>query len=1187
MINTSITLDDKYLMEEGTVYLTGVQALVRLPIDQARRDRRAGLHTGTFITGYEGSPMGGYDLQLARIKKLLKEYDIVHMPGVNEEIAITSIYGSQMTHMFSGSKFDGVTGIWYGKGPGIDRSGDALKHANFNGTGPNSAAIVLGGDDPMGKSSTLPFQSDYAYFAAGLPIMYPSNVQEFLEYGFHAIALSRLSGAWIALKVVTNLCDGGQTVQVSPDSPAIVMPDMEVYGKPFRKPGGMVFDPVVLLQAERTVYQDRYVLARAYARANGLNPITVRAPEDRFGIIAPGKSYADTVQALADMGLDERNLHRLGVRILKIGMNFPLDHEVVREFADGLDKILVIEEKRDFLESQVRDALYGRANAPQIIGKFDEEEVPLLPIAGELDPDIIVETLAPRLLSLGEAPGVSRRLEEIQAIHKRRYEIMLPMRAPNFCPGCPHNTSTVLPDGSMAGTGIGCHGMVALMDADNRRSAPYFAQMGAEGAPWIGTSPFIEMEHIFQNVGDGTYFHSGSQALRACVAAGVNITYKILYNGHVSMTGGQDVAGIMPVPELTRSLQAEGVKAIRVVAEDPKHYKGARWASNTKIYPRSKLIQAQEELMAIPGVTALVFDQECAAEKRRKRKRGLLEDPNVFTVINEDVCEGCGNCGEISNCMSLYPIDTEFGEKPQVHLASCNKDYTCIQGDCPSFLAIRVKEGTGLKAKTPPPELAADVVQEPLNTPSIKDGYTMYLMGIGGTGVVTVNALMCYAALMEGKHVLSLDQTGVAQKGGSVLSTMVIRDQPFEGSNKGGLGQVDLYLGLDVLGAASPKSLDHADPQRTVAILNSDLTPTGETVRDRSKRSPGASTIENSINRFTNKDRNIYVDASHIVESLFADPMLTNNFMVGVAYQAGLVPISAEAIEAAIQLNGVAVRANHQAFRYGRLYQHDPRSVEVITTPPPLDARGERDAAVVRLESHSKKSASAYLTLLNRCAHLEEESLRMLAIRIAELVEYQNPKYAEPYVDEVLEVARREEAITRGQTELTRAVIKYLYKLMAYKDEYEVARLHLRRAKESFDNFEAPQALYYYLHPPLLKSLGVKSKIRLGSWFNIAFRMLVAARGLRGSKLDLFGYASTRRTERELITWYRDTIREVLENVRPDTHSLAVEIAQAPDAIRGYESIKMRNVGPTRQQVVDLLEQLRQSPTPAVVGDAD
>jgi len=1179
---STVTLDDRYLIEEGTVFLSGIQALVRLPMDQCRRDRRVGLRVGTFISGYQGSPLAGLDLALRRAHRLLEVYDIVHVPGVNEELAATAVMGTQMLDLFPHARFDGVTGFWYGKGPGVDRCGDVFKHANFGGTGRHSAAIILGGDDHVAKSSTLPHQSDYAYMSAGIPVLYPASVAEFLELGLHAIALSRFAGCWVALKLVTNFCDGGETVHVSPDHPRIVIPEVEIDGRSFQKFTDFSFLPPGTLEAERHLFYERHMAVRAYARANGLDRLEVASPHDRVGVVTAGKSYADTRQALLDMGLDEGTLRRLGVRLLRLGLIYPVDPEILSRFADGLEEVIVIEEKRGFIEAQVREVLYDLPNRPRIVGKTDEKGVPLFPIQGELDADLIAERLGPRLLPfIGEHPGILKRLAEIQTVRRRPSESSI-TRGPNYCSGCPHNTSTVALEGQVVGGGIGCHGMAILVEQP-RRHVAYLTQMGGEGAPWVGLSPFTDHPHLFQNLGDGTFFHSGHLALRFAVASGVNLTFKLLYNGVVAMTGGQDVAGGRSIPDLTRLLEAEGVKRIAVVTEDPRRYRGVRLSPLAEVYPRERYEQVVRELEKVQGVTVLIYDQMCAAERRRLRKRGKLPEPNRFVVINEEVCEGCGHCGGVSNCMSLYPVETEFGRKTQVHQSSCNKDYSCLKGDCPSFVTVEVKPGTGLR-KRYPPVLEGNDLPEPREKVEISGVYHIYIPGIGGTGVVTVNAILGYAALMEGKEVLTLDQTGLAQKGGAVLSSLILAEgKGALAANKVGVGKADLYLVLDILGGGNPVNLDRVSPDRTVAVVNMTPVPTGEMIRNEDLSFPNLESLKGIINRYTSSRRNTFVDAGTIVEGLFADHLLTNIFTLGVAYQKGLVPLAAESIEAALRLNGVQVEENIQAFRYGRLYAHDPTRVEGLFRSPRRGFAEERAEALARLPL---KVRPAYEALLDRTRHLDEEVRRMLAIRIAELIEYQDTRYAFQYVDFVLKVADREAEVTPGRRDLTHAVIRSLYKLMAYKDEYEVARLHLKESwrERLLGMFAEPRRLIYHLHPPVLRALGLKRKLALGPWLTVVFRLLYGMRRLRGTPFDPFGYQAIRREERHLIRWYREAVETVLEALGPATHDLAVEVAKAPERIRGYEAIKAAKMIRVKGEVQALLDGLRaglvKAPTP-------
>jgi indolepyruvate ferredoxin oxidoreductase len=708
------------------------------------------------------------------------------------------------------------------------------------------------------------------------------------------------------------------------------------------------------------------------------------------------------------------------------------------------------------------------------------------------------------------------------------------------------------------------------------RATSYLSQMGGEGLPWVGASAFTETKHVFQNIGDGTFFHSGSQAVRACVAAGVNVTFKLLYNQAVAMTGGQQAQGGMPIPQLTHSLAAEGVKKIIVVSENPEQWRQAKLAPIATVKGRDHLFASMQELEATPGVTVLINDQQCAAEKRRQRKRGILAEPNVFALINEEVCEGCGNCGEVSNCMSLHPVETEFGLKTRIHQSSCNKDYACLDGDCPSFLTIEVEADSGLMAKKPP-VLEAAAVPEPAEKAVVDGSFSIYIPGLGGTGVVTVNALLCYAALMEGKTLLNLDQTGLAQKGGAVLSNLIIADGKTVTANKVGMGTADLYLVLDALGGVLPTNLDRAYSARTAAVVNMTPNPTGEMIRDNTILFPSDASIQRTIDQCTRQDRNVYVDAGNIAEGLFGDHMTTNLFLLGVAYQAGLIPLKAESIEGAIELNGVAVQQNQQAFRYGRRYVHDPEAVTELALPRTHGTTEERAIMVDYLtEAYSPSAAQAYEALLERCRHLDEEAQRLLAIRIGELVAFQHAAYATSYVDFILEVAARETKAYANRTELTHAVIRNLYKLMAYKDEYEVARLHLKQTwREKLDSmFERPLKVYYHLHPPLLRTMGMQRKLKLGPWFDTPMRLLTKMKRLRGTLFDVFGYARVRREERDLIGWYREAIELVIDRLNDTNRELALQIATLPDAIRGYEHIKLARVAEAREtmkQHLDLL----------------
>jgi indolepyruvate ferredoxin oxidoreductase len=1119
-------LDDKYRLEKGQAYLTGIQALVRLPMDQMRRDRLAGLNTAAFISGYEGSPLGGYDLALARVQRLLDEHHIRFVPGVNEDLAATSIFGSQIFHVLGESKYDGVVGIWYGKGPGVDRSGDIFRHANLAGTGQHCAALVLGGDDHISKSSTIPHQSDLSFYNFGMPVFYPGNTQEILDYGLLAIALSRFSGAWVAMKMVTNVCDGGGTVELDPERPAITIPSD--YKKHFDARLVIPFT----LQLEHEVNYRRLAAMREFARANPVNRMFGAGDGARLGIATAGKPYYDLMQSLRDLGIRREELDTLGVRVAKFGMTFPLEPHFVAEFARGLETIVVIEEKRSFLELQMRELLYNVPSHPLIVGKQDERGEFLVPATAELDPEKLAQVLAyylPPRQSIAARIGL---IAEIAARHREK----IGARPPTFCPGCPHNRSTVLAEGQVAGGGIGCHGMAALQ-AHSGRGYSFLTHMGGEGAPWIGMAPFVGRKHIFQNIGDGTYFHSGSLAIEACCAAGVNITYKILYNGAVAMTGGQEPSGALPIPALTEKLQAEGVRRIVVMTDDLAKYEGVTLAANSELRHRDELPAVMRELEQIPGVTAMVYDQQCAAEKRRLRSRGKLEEPALRLVINEAVCEGCGDCVRQSNCMSLVPVETEFGQKTRIHQSSCNKDYSCALGDCPSFVTVKLKPGTGLRRKSVP-QLPPAEVPEPRERVAAAGGYSILAPGIGGTGVVTINALLATAAWLENLSAITLDQTGLAQKGGAVVSSIILSERPIEASAKIGCGNADLILGFDLLGAAHADNLSRLHPSHTVAVINTAEIATSDAVRGRGVLY-GPGRMIDLIDACTRPGRNIYVDATRIAENLFASHLAVNVFLLGVAYQGGLIPLSAGSVEEAIRLNGIQVERNLQAFLWGRKYYLDARAVEdILKVPRPV-----------------------------------VEPLGVVERRVLELERHQGRRSSEEYRAFVDKVSARELA-------LAEPVARNLFKVMAYKDEYEVARLltEVEFEDQVHNLWEAAESINYNVHPPILRALGWKKKLQLGPWFRMVLRLLARFKALRGTPFDPFGYAKLRREERALIGWYRNLIEEVLAHVTPDNLPIAMEIAALPDRIRGYENIKMEKIREVRRLAAEKLEQVKQRP---------
>src|SRR5438874_1499175 len=1014
-ITRDFALDAKYRQEEGLILLSGIQALVRLPLDQHRADRRRGLNTATLISGYRGSPLGGLDLTLERNPDLLREHNVVFISGLNEDLGATAIYGSQLANLFPRPKYDGVVGMWYGKGPGVDRTGDIFKHANFAGVGKHGGVLALGGDDPLSKSSTLPTHSEVAFYDALFPVLFPGSVQEILDLGRLGFERSRYSGLWVGFKIVTNVADEIGTAQVAPGRIAVVDPGFQFEGKPWRHSQNPMLLPPYGLEMEREIHYGRLEAAKAFAAVNGINRLSLDPPDAWLGLVAAGKTYYDLREALQELGLDDGALRHHGIRILKIGMLYPMEPGIVRHFARGLEEIFVIEEKRSFVEMFLRDVLYNDAVHPRIVGKRDEQGRPLVPANGELDADRIAQLVAARLERKLQLESITARVALLEALRERPGGITL-ARQPYFCSGCPHNRSTVVPEGSMAAAGIGCHGMALSMD----RRTMGITHMGGEGAQWVGMAPFSNMPHIFQNLGDGTFFHSGSLAIRQAIAAGTNVTFKILYNSAVAMTGGQDAAGAMPVPEMTRMLEAEGVKRIIVMTDEPGKYgRAVRFGPGVEVWHRDRLDEAQKRLRDTPGVTALVYDQRCAAEKRRLRKRGKLPDPAMRVVINEAVCEGCGDCGVKSNCLSVQPVDTEFGRKTQIHQSSCNKDYSCLNGDCPSFLTV-IPRGEARKKERTVFTVDRSLPAQALKVPGTAN---VFMTGIGGTGVVTVNQILGTAALLDGKHVRGLDQTGLSQKGGPVVSHLKISERPVEVANKVAAGETDCYLGFDILVATSPQNLDHASGERTIAVVSTSQVPTGAMVTKTDVQFPEASGLHASIDRFTRKDENVYLDALGLAERLFDDHMAANLIVLGAAYQAGAIPVAAQAIERAIALNGVSVATNTQAFRAGRL---------AVVAPEWLTATKTRRLGAVDVQPARERSPEA--RALVDAVGAGGEVRRLLEIRVPELIEYQDADYARAYVEFVKRVSDAERAARPGTTALSEAVARYLFKLMAYKD---------------------------------------------------------------------------------------------------------------------------------------------------------
>lgn len=1121
MALADIKLDDKYTLDSGRVYLTGVQALTRLPMLQQQRDQQAGLNTAGFISGYRGSPLGGLDKELWKANSYLEQHRINFQPGLNEDMAATAVWGTQQVNLFEGARYDGVFSMWYGKGPGIDRSGDVFKHANAAGTSPHGGVLVIAGDDHNSKSSTLPHQTEYAFMDAMIPVLNPAGVQEILDYGQIGWALSRYSGCWVALKTIAETVDTSASVSIDPERVQITIPDD--YELP---EGGLnIRWPHTPLEQESLQHQHRLYAALAFARVNKLNRIVIDTPEPKLGIATTGKSYLDVMQALEDLGITPEMAARIGIRLYKIGMSWPLEREGVRQFADGLDEILVVEEKRGLIENQIKEQLYNwKENVrPKIVGKFDESNRWLLPSAGELTPARIARVIAARIERFHQSEVIEKRLHFLQ---KKEAELALPRvtldRVPHFCSGCPHNTSTLLPEGSRATGGIGCHYMATWMD----RGTDTFTQMGGEGVPWIGQAPFTDTPHIFANLGEGTYFHSGVLAIRAALAANVNITYKILYNDAVAMTGGQPVDGSFSVQQLSRQLAAEGVERIALVSDDPDKFKDrSQFAPDTTFDHRDNLEKVQRELRETPGVSVLIYEQTCAAEKRRRRKRGLLDDPKVRPFINSAICENCGDCSTRSNCLSIVPVETEFGRKRAIDQSACNKDMRCVEGYCPSF--VTVHGGQLKRAASQPNGLDWPDLPEP-ELPDLAQPHNILLTGIGGTGVVTIGALLGMAAHIDGHGVTVLDMTGLAQKYGAVVSHIRIARRPEDiHAMRIAAGQADTLLACDLAVATGFEAMAKLNPERTDAVINSHQAMTSGFIKQKDLTFP-AQALENQLERTTRHAQ--FLNASQLAESLLGDAIGANLFMVGFAWQKGYLPLSLEALTKAIELNGVSIEDNLRALLWGRRAAVDLAAVQQLTAP-------------------DKPAVAAPKTLDELIAH-----------RSQHLTDYQNAAYARRYRQLVERVREREQAL--GLSGLTEAVAENYARLLAYKDEYEVARLYSDpRFREQVSNqFEGDFRLEFHFDPPILSKAdpltGKRQKRRFGPWMFKVLGLLRHFKRLRGSRLDPFNNHPDRQLERTLIRDYEETLEILLSELDRDNQQTAIALARLPEEIRGFGHIK-------------------------------
>jgi indolepyruvate ferredoxin oxidoreductase len=1142
-----VSLDDKYDLTQSHIFVTGYQALIRACLMQKELDRRAGLNTAGYVTGYRGSPLGGLDQQFIRAARQLAAADIKFQPGLNEELAATALWGTQQAELRGEGKFDGVFGMWYGKGPGVDRTGDAFRHANLAGSSKHGGVIALMGDDHTAESSTTAHQSEFHFVDVMMPILNPAGVQEFADYALYGWALSRFSGAWTALKCMHETVESTGVVDASLDRIRIVTPD------DFRMPEGGLNIRLVdsFLGQEARLHDFKRDAMLAFVRANRLNKIITtggRAP--KIGVITTGKAYLDVCQAFDELGIDEIKCNDLGLRVFKVACVWPLGRQELADFAQGLDLIIVVEEKRSLIEVQVREELYGTANQPVCIGKKDEQGNWLFPVKGALDPNDIAICIGDRLLRYGANEELATNVARLKSAQRALSETTdVAQRIPYFCSGCPHNTSTRVPEGSRAYAGIGCHYMAQWME----RKTLGYTQMGAEGANWIGEAPFSNREHVFQNLGDGTYNHSGYLAIRAAIASGVKMTYKILFNDAVAMTGGQANDGGLTVPQIAAQVAAEGASRVVVVTDEPwKYAKGVDWPRGLTVHHRDELDAIQRELATVPGVSVLIYDQTCAAEKRRRRKRGAFPDPDKRVVINDLVCEGCGDCGVKSNCVSVQPLETEWGRKRTIDQSGCNKDYSCVNGFCPSFVTVH-----GAKLKH------GETVAVPENWPALPEPrvplanhpYSIIVTGIGGSGVVTLGAIIGMAAHLEGKGAGIIDMAGLAQKGGAVFSHIRIANRTEDiHAIRVAAGGADLIIAGDIVVAGTKKVLSAFKPG-TKVVLNAFEYMPGDFTRNADFSLP-MERIKRAIAKASGQELRHVIDATNMATRLLGRSIGGNMIHLGYCYQIGALPLSAEAIEKAIELNGEEVAMNLAAFRLGRRAAADPAAIEALMKPPP------------QAVNDSLKLSQSFAETVDR--------------RVAFLTAYQNAGYARRYRNWVEKVRAVEAEKARGQCGLAEAAARYLFKLMAYKDEYEVARLYsetsfLERVKSTFDGDRL--RFEFHLAPPLLTRrdprTGEPKKMSFGPWILRAFAVLAKFRFLRGTPLDPFGYTAERRTERRLVSEYEQLLDELCGHLTPDNHRIAVELAMIPEKIRGFGPVKQRHLAAAKAEESALREQFR------------
>ncbi len=1140
---------ERYTREQGRVHLTGLQALLRLALDQVRRDRRAGRRVGVLFSGYPGSPLAGFDQLLRSVAPVLEAEDVRLVPGLNEELAASTIGGTQLLEVFPHANYDGAVGIWFGKAPGLDRSLDALRHSNFMGSARFGGALAIVGDDPFCKSSSLPSHSEHAFAHAFVPLLAPADAADVLRLGRHAIEASRYAGVWMGMKIVADVADAGLVFDLAPESSDVERPKFEALGRRFQARLDTGLLPPHVIDIERDLVYARLEAVRRYAHANGLNPIPVRHSRDSIGLIASGPLYRELETALALLGLDRAELERLGLRLMKMELLHPIEPRRLREFSNGLDEIVVIDTRRGFLEQQIRAVLYNELDRPMVIGQTTETDEPWIPRHAEVSAGSIALDLADHLAKRLDRPDLARRAEPLRAALARAESAEPPGRPPHFCSGCPHSTSTRVPEGSRVGGGIGCHTMALLMD----RGVEYVGAMGSEGAHWIGLEHYTDTEHLFQNLGDGTYFHSGRLAVRACVEAGVTLTFKLLYNQVVGMTGGQQAVGAKSVAETVRDLLADGVRKVVAMSDDAELRALAARDERVECIDRERWGEAMREIRREPGVTALVYDEMCANHRQRLERRGIATAPGEQIVIHEDVCEGCGDCGLKSSCISLRPVETDRGRKTRIHRSSCSDDRSCLDGDCPAFLSVAAP---ALPAEPATP-WRAPALPEPGRAAFRDERYEILQVGIGSTGVVTVDALLVRAAELDGLFAIHMDQTGLAQRGGKVVSHCIVSPSPIAGSARVGWGRADCLLAFDPLGASDRAALRALDPERTRAVVHDLYAPTGADVADPEFQPPDVSQFISRLREGT--ELLFALPAEALAETLLGGALPANAIALGAALQLGWLPVSRASLEQAIRDNGVAVETNLRALALGRAVAHDPAQLTGLLADATPPAIGREDA----VEIASARLAPSWSELDGALAGFQPPAARdALRRRIAalatDLIDYQDPAYARRYLAELAPLARAETRCDAESTALTQTAARELYRVMAYKDEYEVARLLLRGPFRGWleGRSSGRPALRYHLHPPLLRALGLRRKLSFGPWIEPFLRGLAGLRRLRGTRLDPFGFLAPRRLEREIAAWYASVLADLTGCLDRANLDRAVEVASLAGQIRGFEDVK-------------------------------